>query len=177
MKRRTQGTADGAFAPSAVPAPSRLFRARVRDPRDNPPREATAIGRVDQVGRSRWRQGLHADSTDTVGKALRHRRFDLFYGPYYLRFTRSLDDGGRLRLRLEELARLVEADPGGPELRPAGRAPSRFVLEEMLPGTYASDSRPLPLDWGRLFFERAARLLDDEAAVSLRPPRRNASSA
>jgi hypothetical protein len=176
VKRSTQGTADGAQAPSAVPAPSRFFRVRLREPRDHPQRETATISRVDPGSRSRWRPGLRADSTDTVGKALRHRRFDLFYGPYYLRFTRSLDDAGRLRLRLEELARLVEADPGGPELRPAGRASSRFVLEEVLPGTFASDARPLPLDSGRLFFERAAHLLDDGAAVPRRPPTRNASS-
>jgi hypothetical protein len=122
------------------------------------------MSRARASSRYGWRQGLYVDSVDTVGKALCHRRFDLFYGPHYLRFTRSVEDGGRIRLRLEELARLVGADPGSPELRPAGRAPSRFILEEVLPGTSAGRARPLPLDSGRLFFERAAHLLDDSAA-------------
>ena len=122
------------------------------------------MSRVSESSRYLWRQGLHVDSADVIDKALRHRRFDLFYGPYYLRFTCNLEDGGRIRLRLEELARLVNAGPGDPGLRPAGRTRSRFVLEEVLPGASASRARPLPPDAGRLFFERAAHLLDDSAA-------------
>ena len=130
-----------------------------------------------ESGRYRWRQGLHVDSDDVIDKALRHRRFDLFYGPYYLRFTRSLEDGGRTRLRLEELARLVDAGPGARGFaQPAGPRPGSFLkrccpaLQQVAPGRSLRTR-------GRLFFERAAHLLDDSAAVSLRPPRRNASSA
>lgn len=122
------------------------------------------MSRVSESSRHRWRQGLHVDPIDTVGKALRHGRFDLFYGPHYLRFTRSLEDAGWIHLRLEELARLVDADSGGPELRPVGRTPSRFVLEEVLPAASASRACPLPPDAGRRFFERAAQVLDDLAA-------------
>ena len=122
------------------------------------------MSRVSESSRHGWRQGLGVEATDTVDKALRHGRFDLFYGPYYLRFTRSPEDGGLIRLRLEELARLVDAGPGDPELRPTRRTPSRFVLEEVLPGTSASRARSLSLDSGRRFFERAAHLLDASAA-------------
>ena len=82
------------------------------------------MSRVSESSRYRWRQGLRVDSADVIDKALRHRRFDLFYGPYYLRFTRDLEDGGRIRLRLEELARLVDSGPGDPGLRPVGRDPA-----------------------------------------------------
>ena len=59
-----------------------------------------------------------------IDKAWRHRRFDLFYGPYYLRFTRDLKDGVLYRLRLEELARLVDSGPGYLGLRPAAWDPA-----------------------------------------------------
>lgn len=101
------------------------------------------------------------DSTDAAGKALLHGRFDLFYGPFYLRYTRSLGDDGRIRLRLEERARLVARRDGSTDLRLVGESSPRFVLEEVLPGASASLAGSLPVDSGRLFFERAARLLDD----------------
>jgi hypothetical protein len=122
---------------------------------------------MDLLGERRhgiWRQGILDDSTDAAGKALRHGRFDLFYGPFYLRYTRSLGDDGRIRLRLEERAHLVVRCDGGADLRPVGGTSSRFVFEEVLPGACASFAGAPPLDSGRRFFERAARLLDDLAA-------------
>jgi hypothetical protein len=118
---------------------------------------------VSERRRGIWRQGILDDSTDAAGKALRHGRFDLFYGPFYLRYTRSLGEDGRIRLRLEERAYLVARRDGGTDLRLVGETSPRFVLEEVLPEAAAHFAGAPPLASGRRFFERAARLLDDLA--------------
>jgi hypothetical protein len=106
-----------------------------------------------------WRLGILDDSTDAAGKALRHGRFDLLYGPFYLRYTRSLGDDGRIRLRQEERAHLVVRSDGGADLSPVGEPSSRSVLEEVLSGASASFAGARPVDSARRFFDRAARLL------------------
>jgi hypothetical protein len=119
---------------------------------------------VSERRRFSWRQGILDESTDAAGKALHHGRFDLFYGPFYLRYTRSLGADGRIRLRLEERARLVVRRDGGVDLRLSDEVPARFIYEEVVADASVSRApRQLPVS-GRPFFERAARLLDDLAA-------------
>ena len=126
---------------------------------------------VSERRRYRWRQGILDDSTGAADKALRHGRFDLFYGPFYLRFTRGPVDDGHIRLRLEERARLVARRDGGTDLRPSREAPSGFAYEEVLVADASVSRAPrLPPVSGRLFFERAAHLLDDLAAEAAPRP-------
>jgi hypothetical protein len=111
---------------------------------------------------------LRPDPRDAVETALRHRRWDLFYGSHYLRFTKTHRDDGTIHLRLQERARLVADGSTRPQLRAADQLPSLFVYEETVPQLGAtsgpgaattSDDQKLN-DFARGFFARAARLLD-----------------
>jgi|GEM_PF-3565367 hypothetical protein len=115
-----------------------------------------------------FRQTLQSDPQDVVEKALRHHRFDLWYGLHYLRFTQTTASDGTLLLRLEERARLAAGRLAEPELLTAERLSSLFVYEQTVPelrrtsdpATGANVSERTAADSGRRFFDRAASLLD-----------------
>jgi hypothetical protein len=130
-----------------------------------------------------WRLTLQPDPQEALEKALRHERFDLWYGSHYLRFTKTRRCDGTMLLRLQERARLVDACGTDPELHTEDQLSSPFVYEETVsvlwptPGAAvgANVNEQKVLEFGRLFFDRAARRLDRyddrERASIVRVPR------
>ncbi len=120
-----------------------------------------------------WHLSLQPDPQDALAKALRHHRIDLWYGAHYLRFTQTDTSDETVLLRFEERARLVTADGIEPTLLAKARLPSRFLYEETLSlpryegraGARRCSSEQKGITLGRLFFARAARLLDDDAGL------------
>lgn len=115
-----------------------------------------------------WRQTLDPDVHDAREKALRHHRFDLWYGSHHLRFTRTDRSDGAVILRLQERARLADHEDAGPTLLTEGLLAPSFVFQETLwPSRAAQGGRDvdsLVLELGWTFFEHAARLLDGHDA-------------
>ena len=110
-----------------------------------------------------WRLGLvPEDRRDAVELALSHHRLDLFYGAHYLRFSRTHDRDGSVRLALRERARLVTRGAGPAELVDGPALPTPFALEESVPGAAAKvDERRATRRAARRFLRQAAHLLDE----------------
>jgi hypothetical protein len=134
-------------------------------------RGGLAVSSFAAVRRSHWRQTMWPEPADVREKALRHSRFDLWYGSHHLRFTRTLGADGTVVLRLDERARLMDVRGAEPVLVAAPDLPSPFVYEETVsrPLRVAGrDDRPGLIEeylhssvLG--FFDRAAALLDRRA--------------
>ncbi len=114
-----------------------------------------------------WRQGMGPAVHDVREKALRHHRFDLWYGPHHLRFTRTNTSEGMVVLRVEERARLASAPSDSPSFLTGPSLTPRFVYQETLSArahrpdaALGWDADSLELERGREFFDHAARLLD-----------------
>ena len=114
-----------------------------------------------------WRQSLGPDVHDVREKALRHHRFDLWYGSHHLRFTRTNAGEDMVVLRLEERARLASTAGDAPPFLTGPSLTPRFVYQETIsvrairPGAApAGDAASPTLERGLEFFDRAARLLD-----------------
>jgi hypothetical protein len=114
------------------------------------------------------------DVHDARDKALRHHRFDLWYGPHHLRFTRTNASEGMVVLRVEERARLASAPGDSPSFQTGPSLAPRFVYQETI-STRASrpgappdcDADSPALERGREFFDHVARLLDAAMPGSL----------
>ena len=114
-----------------------------------------------------WRQSMDPDVHDVREKALRHHRFDLWYGSHHLRFTRTNAAEGMVVLRVEERARLASAPGDSPSFLTGPSLSPRFVYQETIstrasrPGAAPDCGADSPaLERGREFFDHVARLLD-----------------
>jgi hypothetical protein len=122
-----------------------------------------------EESRRQWRVTLQPDGQDAVAKALRHSRFDLWYGAHYLRFTKTLRSDGTLMLRIQERARLASPGDPGSVLLTAEHLSSPFGYEQSLsvsgvapaaPAIAWEDAESLVLAVCRDFFDQVARRLD-----------------